>query len=135
MSDSVKQIPALPFPPITREQLKEYAEVSGDYNPIHLDDEAAKRSGLPGVIVHGMLVAGLLAERGERWAREQRAQGKALNLKKLNLRFKAMTFPGDVISIGGVLKNLSPSEVALDLEARNQRGEITTTAVIRYQTS
>ncbi len=42
-------------PPIGRDQLRKYAEASGDPNPIHLSDEAAEAAGLPGVIAHGML--------------------------------------------------------------------------------
>ena len=45
----------------TREQIAEYAEASGDHNPIHLDEEFARTVGLPGVIAHGMLQMGLLA--------------------------------------------------------------------------
>jgi len=40
---------------------KRYAEASGDPNPIHTDAEFAKSVGLPGVIAHGMLQMGLLA--------------------------------------------------------------------------
>jgi acyl dehydratase len=36
-----------------------YAELSGDGNPIHLDDEAARAVGLPSTIVHGMYLFGL----------------------------------------------------------------------------
>ena len=43
------------LPPISRLQLIKYAGASGDYNPIHLLDEAAEEAGLPGVIAHGML--------------------------------------------------------------------------------
>ena len=43
------------LPPVHREQLRKYAEASGDVNPIHLSDEAAEAAGLPGVIAHGML--------------------------------------------------------------------------------
>lgn len=40
---------------LTRADLRAYAEASGDHNPIHLDDDAARALGLPGVIAHGML--------------------------------------------------------------------------------
>jgi acyl dehydratase len=43
------------LPPVNRDQLRRYAEASGDPNPIHLSDEAAEAAGLPGVIAHGML--------------------------------------------------------------------------------
>jgi UDP-4-amino-4,6-dideoxy-N-acetyl-beta-L-altrosamine N-acetyltransferase len=40
-----------------RDQLRQYAEVSGDANPVHLDDGAARAAGFEGVLAHGMLVA------------------------------------------------------------------------------
>ena len=43
------------LPPVDRMRLIKYAGASGDFNPIHLVDEAAKEAGLPGNIAHGML--------------------------------------------------------------------------------
>lgn len=43
---------------LTREDLRAYADASGDHNPIHLDDGVAAAVGLPGVIAHGMLTMG-----------------------------------------------------------------------------
>ena len=43
---------------VTDEDVKAFAEVSGDHNPIHLDDEFAKDSIFGERISHGMLVAG-----------------------------------------------------------------------------
>jgi 3-hydroxybutyryl-CoA dehydratase len=42
---------------ITEEEVEQYAVVSGDDNPIHLDIEAAKQQGFSNKIVHGMLTA------------------------------------------------------------------------------
>ena len=42
---------------VTREDVRRYADASGDHNPIHLDDAAAQALGLPGVVAHGMLTA------------------------------------------------------------------------------
>lgn len=39
-----------------RTDLTRYAEASGDHNPIHRDPELAREAGLPGVVVHGMLL-------------------------------------------------------------------------------
>jgi acyl dehydratase len=44
---------------LTRESLERYARASGDLNPIHLRDDIARETGLPGVIAHGMLTMGL----------------------------------------------------------------------------
>src|ERR1700760_2186929 len=59
--DSVKvgdQLPEKVYP-VTRQDLVNYAGVSGDLNPIHWDDEIAKVVGLDTVIAHGMLTMGL----------------------------------------------------------------------------
>jgi acyl dehydratase len=45
--------------PLTRQDLVNYAGVSGDLNPIHWDDETAKLVGLDTAIAHGMLTMGL----------------------------------------------------------------------------
>lgn len=42
---------------ISRADVRRYAEASGDHNPIHLDDDAARALGLPGVVAHGMLTS------------------------------------------------------------------------------
>ncbi|MCP4157281.1 MAG: dehydratase, partial [bacterium] len=48
--------PEIAYAPVTKTQLVRYAGASGDFNPIHTDDEAAGESGLKGVIAQGPLV-------------------------------------------------------------------------------
>jgi acyl dehydratase len=124
-------VPFLAREAITREQLRAYADASGDFNPIHLDDEVARRAGLPGIIAHGMLTAGFLAERALQFAGKEAGRSE-LKLRDLQTRFKAMTVLGDVITVGGAVKDANGDGLTLDLEARNQRGEVTTTAVARF---
>jgi acyl dehydratase len=50
------EIPPRSFGPFDRDWLARYAMVSGDDNPLHLDPNAAREAGLPGVPVHGMLM-------------------------------------------------------------------------------
>ena len=59
--DSVKVGDQLPekIYPLTRQDLVNYAGVSGDLNPIHWDDDIAKQVGLDTAIAHGMLTMGL----------------------------------------------------------------------------
>ena len=66
-----------------------YAGASGDFNPIHLDDEFARSVGLPGKILHGL------------WTMAQcaRAQGDGLKLESLSVQFRGMGVPEQEITI------------------------------------
>jgi len=126
------------FPAVTREQLKAYAEASGDFNPIHQDEEVAKAMGLPGIIAHGMLTSAMIAERAMAFAHGGgEGEGKLPEGKLIAFqsRFKSMTFLGDVISIGGTVKAVKDEEIVIDLQARNQKGEVTTTGEARFSLS
>ena len=50
------ELPSLITKPISRSMLALYAGASGDHNPIHIDIDLAKQTGLSDVITHGMLV-------------------------------------------------------------------------------
>jgi len=77
------------FSPIDRNQIARYAEASGDFNRIHLDEEFAKAAGLPSVIAHGMLSMGLAASALERWGFDRK------KVKFFQAKFKEKVFPGD----------------------------------------
>jgi acyl dehydratase len=109
---------------ITLEWLKEFARVSGDYNPIHQDEAVAKSMGLPGVIAHGMLTASLLHSRANEAIQDYRNL-RGFRIGASETRFKAMTFLGDEISIGGQWQMVGANELKLDLQAQNQKGETT----------
>jgi acyl dehydratase len=53
---------------LSRDDLRAYAEASGDHNPIHLDAATARAVGLPDVIAHGMLTMGLAGSVVADWA-------------------------------------------------------------------
>lgn len=80
-----------------------YAKASGDRNPIHLDAAAARAAGLPGPIVHGMLVMGRLEGAIRNWLPGAR-------LKGLSTRFVKPLAVGDGIVIGGRLARVRPLE-------------------------
>jgi acyl dehydratase len=66
-----------------------YAGASGDFNPIHLDDEFARSVGLPGKILHGLWTMAQVA----------RAQGDPLNLASLSVQFRGVGVPEQEIVI------------------------------------
>ena len=73
---------------VTRVMIARYACAIGDFNPVHLDDDFAKRAGLPSVIAHGPLTAALLIEALMRSGRAPRVRG-------VDLRLREPVFPGD----------------------------------------
>jgi acyl dehydratase len=97
----------------TKEQIAEYADASGDRNPIHLDDDFARTVGLPGIIAHGMLQMGLMATVAAD------AAGGPDRIRRLYCRFAGMVLPGDTVTF--TAEPAGPGR--LELRAVNQRGE------------
>jgi acyl dehydratase len=114
------ELPPLVKGPIQQIQLTRYAGASGDFNPIHQDDEFAKAAGMGGVFAHGMLSMGFVGQLVTDWA------GPAA-VRKLGVRFAAIVRLKDTVTCRGrVLAKSSKDDVHLvDLEvwAENQRGE------------
>jgi acyl dehydratase len=73
------------------DQATRYAEASGDRNPIHVDDEAAKAVGLSGVILHGMCTMALCG----RDVIDELAGGDPGRLRRLAVRFYRPVSPGN----------------------------------------
>ena len=88
------EIPALTTPLVSRHTLALYCGASGDHNPIHVDLDFAKSSGLDDVIAHGMLSAGYLAQMLTNWIPQSA-------LRSFNNRFTAMTQIGDTVTCNG----------------------------------
>ena len=73
------------------DQAVRYAAASGDANPIHVDDGAARAVGLPGVILHGMCTMALCG----RAVVDAMAGGDPTALRRLAVRFYRPVFPGN----------------------------------------
>jgi acyl dehydratase len=76
--------------PVDVDQALRYASASGDANPIHVDEAAAKAVGLPGVILHGMCTMALCG----RAIVDELAGGDPTRLRRLAVRFYRPVFPG-----------------------------------------
>lgn len=108
---------------IRRADLVAYAKASGDHNPIHLDDEAARAAGLPGVIAHGMYTMGLAARAITDWA------GGVDRLVQFNTRFgKPVVVPpgeaGTTVSVSGAVRKVHGDgrlEINLTVECGGER--------------
>lgn len=98
-----------------------YAGASGDFNPIHIDDEFAKMVGLPRNILHGLYSMGLVAK-----ANAALAGGDPRALKRLSVQFRGMGMPEQEIVVSGTVKSVDGNRVVVDTVA--QQGE---TAIIK----
>lgn len=118
-----QELSPLVKPPITQQQLRRYAGASGDYNPIHLDEEAARRVGLDGVIAHGMLSMAFL---GQYISLLTASDPQAL-IASLKVRYTGMVRLGDTLTCLGTLKNITSDSgqtiLTIECWAQNQRGE------------
>ena len=108
--------------PVTQQNIKLYAEASQDFNPVHLDEEFARKSGLEGTIAHGMLILAYVSEMmtgafGKMW----------LTGGKLDIRFKAPTRPGETVTVSGKItklkKNGGQTTVTCSILCSNSKGE------------
>src|SRR5919109_2711430 len=71
---------------IRREDVKAYADASGDQNPLHQDDAFARSVGFPGIIAHGMFSMAHLTKAVTDWLGDPGA------LKRMKVQFRAVVF-------------------------------------------
>ena len=90
-----------------------YAGASGDFNPIHIDDEFAKAVGLPRNILHGLYTMGLVAKANA----TALASGDPRALKKLSVQFRGMGVPEQEIVVTGAVTSVDGNRVVVDTVA------------------
>lgn len=84
--------------PLTRTDFVRYQGASGDFNPIHHDEEFATAAGYPTVFSVGMLQAGILASYATDWL-------GADNVRKFGVQFREQVWPGDsLVCTGSVVE-------------------------------
>ena len=88
-----------------------YAGASGDYNPIHVDEEFAKSVGLPGKILHGLYSMAQVARAAEE------AAGGPDKLKRLSVQFRGMGFPEAEVEVSGEVREVRDGVAIVDTRA------------------
>jgi acyl dehydratase len=101
---------------IERADLVRYAGASGDFNPIHWNDEWARSVGLPGVIAHGMFSMGVAARMVSAFARDPAA------IKRLRVRFASMIQPGQTMTVSGEVAEVSGGRVRIRFWGEDENG-------------
>jgi len=105
--------------PITDHMIRTFAEISGDTNPIHLDDEYAATTRFGRRIAHGMLAAGLISA-----TIANDLPGSGTVYLSQSLKFKSPVFPGDIITTTIEVASVRPDKpiATLSTTCINQDG-------------
>lgn len=109
------ELTSIPFH-VTKDAIRTYADITDDYNPIHLDDEFAAQTELKGVIAHGTMSLSLI------WQSLSATFGIE-NMKDMTvtIRFRRPVRPGDDLVAKGTLRDDKPN--VYDVWVENQHGE------------
>lgn len=99
---------------LTRADLVRYAGASGDLNPIHWSDRVAGSVGLPGVIAHGMLTMGLVAQAVADWT--DGAEVLELGCKFTNPVVVPDDDTGVVVEVAGTVKEVAEGRATITLQ-------------------
>ncbi len=105
---------------IRDEDVRAFAELTGDHNPVHLDDEYAAGTRFGRRVAHGMLAASLISA-----ALANELPGRGTVYLSQQLQFTAPVFPGDTVTARVVVTKVREDKpvVTLDTVCTNQRGE------------
>jgi 3-hydroxybutyryl-CoA dehydratase len=96
---------------VTDELIRQFADVSGDYNPLHLDEEFAKTTRFGKRIAHGMLTSSFISA----------VLGYKLNVRKIvylgqTLKFKHPTYIGDKVTARATVKKIREDKPIITIE-------------------
>jgi len=122
--DDLKKGHALPVlkKKVTFERIRDYAYVSGDLNPLHIDNNFAQKTSFGGIVAHGMLTLAYVSEMmtklfGEDW----------FSNGHLDMRFKNPARPGDELTLSGevisVVRKKTGTIIKCDILCENQNAK------------
>ena len=106
-----------------------YAGASGDYNPIHIDEEFARQVGLPGRILHGLWTMAQVAR-----AQTENAGGPHA-LKRLSVQFRGMGLPEHEIVVTGTVREVGDGRAIVDTVAEQNGNQIIRNAEAEIEVS
>jgi acyl dehydratase len=95
-----------------------YAGASGDFNPIHVDEEFAKQVGLPGKILHGLYTMAQVARA------QTDAAGGPEKLRRLAVQFRGMGLPEQEITVSGTVREVRDGVAVVDTVAEQGGNQI-----------
>src|SRR5437667_8257445 len=97
---------------VQREDVKAYADASGDQNPLHQDDAFARGVGFPGIIAHGMFTMAHVVKAVTDWVGDPGA------LVAIDVQFRAVVFMDETLEAGGEGTAVDPDTRTATLSVR-----------------
>jgi 3-hydroxybutyryl-CoA dehydratase len=95
----------------TENEVRTFAEISGDHNPLHIDAEFAASTQFKRQLVHGMLVAGMISA-----VLGMQLPGPGCIYLKQELNFRAPVYFGDTITATVTVTKVRPDKPIITLE-------------------
>jgi len=111
------ELPPLSVTPDTYLTVR-YAGASGDFNPIHIDEQFARQVGLPGRILHGLYTMAQVARA------HTEAGGGPESLKRLSVQFRGMGVPEVQLTVTGTVREVRDDGVAIVESDCEQDGKL-----------
>jgi 3-hydroxybutyryl-CoA dehydratase len=113
---------------VTPEMMSAFADLSGDVNPLHLDDEFAQQAGFPGRVVFGMLTSSFYSRLVGVYL-----PGKHALLDGIEVEFKSPAYVRDRLTVSGEIAFLNEAYNRCEIKARirNADGKIISKATLR----
>lgn len=127
-SDMVKGLTQSFDVTVTPQMIDHFAELSGDYHPLHTDTSFAAGYGFSDRVVHGMLTASFLSTLVGMYL-----PGRYAYCQEVAISFTAPVFPGDTLTVTGEVVSLHAGYRQVEIKAHiiNQHGRKVTRAKIR----
>lgn len=106
---------------ITDQDVREFAKISGDFNPIHIDDQYAEKTRFKKRIAHGMLAASMLSKLAG-----MKLPGPGSIYLSQSMKFKNPCYIGDTITAEVKVLNVRSDKpiITLSTTVRNQANEL-----------
>jgi len=95
-----------------------YAGASGDFNPIHIDEEFARQVGLPGRILHGLWTMAQVARA------QTEAAGGPHALRRLSVQFRGMGLPEQEVVVRSTVREVRDGTAVVETVAEQAGNQI-----------
>ncbi len=104
----------------TMEEVRQFAGLSGDHNPLHVDEAYAEKGRFGRCVVHGILVSGLISG-----VLGTRLPGEGSIYLEQNLSFRKPVFVGDTVTARVKITEIQPEKriIILETNVYNQEGK------------